>query len=484
MLLLFIASFLTILSIITSKLSYKFGFPALLFFLIIGMLAGSDGIGNIQFDDNKLAQEVGITALIFILFGGGLETEWDMVRPVVKEGFLLASFGVILTASTLGLFCFYILGMDWKSGLLIGAIISSTDAASVFNVLRTSKIGLKNNLKQILELESGSNDTIAVILTVGMISLIKNPSESFTSLFVFLILQLSVGAVAGLLWGKISLEFIDRIKLEYDGLYTVMVSSIVILIYTTTEFCKGNGFLAVYIAGIIIGNQDFPHKRSIIRFMDGITWIMQIAMFLTLGLLVFPSQLLGIALTGIGIAFFLIFVARPIGTFISLSITKLRWRDKAFLSWVGLRGASPIILATFPFTAGLENSEEIFNIVFFIVLISLLLQGTTIKKVAEILDLKRDPDRKSLYPFEFENRKNSKTQLKEFFVPFQSALIGNPIFSAHFPQTSLIVLICRGEQYLVPTGRTVLEAGDVLLVLTGAEEEKQIVEILSKLPET
>ena len=376
---------LLFLGVLASVISDRFGVPALLLFLAVGMLAGSEGPGGIYFDDASIAQLVGILALAFILFSGGLDTDWAATRPVLKDGFVLSTFGVGITAGVIGAFCRTFLGLSWIEGLLLGAIVSSTDAAAVFSMLRAKSLHLKGDLKPLLEFESGSNDPMAVFLTVGFVSLLTQPNASPVSLAFSFVLQMLLGCVGGFLMGHGILFLVNKLRLGYDGLYPVLTFSLVLLTYGLTNSVGGNGFLAVYLAGIIVGNHEFVRKRTLISFHDGLAWIMQIAMFVALGLLVFPSHLVPVIGTGLLVASCLIFVARPASVFLCLALSSWNWREKAFISWVGLRGAVPIILATYPLLAGVERADFIFNAVFFVVLSSVVLQGTLLPFIARWL---------------------------------------------------------------------------------------------------
>ncbi|WP_010570892.1 potassium/proton antiporter [Leptospira broomii] len=476
-------SSLIIISIGLLRVSTKFGVPALLIFLSIGMLAGSDGLLGIPFSDAELARKVGSIALAFILFSGGLETDWAKVRPVLWMGISLGSIGVLLTCVIVGLFSVYVLGFPPLIGFLLGAVVSSTDAAAVFNVLRTSNTGMRKGLTSLLELESGSNDPLAVLLTTTILGFAGSSAPSFELLVWEIFKQFTLGILLGLLLGYWIYRGMNRIKLDYEGLYPVLLSASVLFVYASTELIGGNPFLAVYIAGIIIGNRSFVHKRSNVRFMDGIGWLMQIVMFLTLGLLVFPSRIPPVAGIGIAFSIFLMLVARPISVFISLTGFGVDWKEKILISWVGLRGAAPIILATFPYAKQLPESEAIFHLVFFTVLTSLLLQGSTIPYVVRLLGLQAPLEQRASYPFEFENKEQSDTHLLEYIVPYGSASVGKFVYELDFPENSLITLIYRGDSHLVPTGKTKMEDGDVLLVLTPSGAEKQIREILSRMGE-
>lgn len=475
---LLIIATLLLLSIIASKVSSRLGVPALLLFLVIGMLAGSDGPGGIYFDDAQAAQTLGVIALTFILFAGGLETDLKEIRPVVKEGISLATLGVFLTGTLVALFLDLALGFTLQEGLLIGSIIASTDAAAVFSVLRPRSMDFKRNLKPLLELESGSNDPMAVLLTISMIRVITEPDTTIPQLVLMFVQQMVIGAVMGYVLGKAIGYIINRLKLEADGLYPVVTVAFVFFVYGVTTILGGNPFLAAYIAGIVLGNQTFIHRNSLIQFHDGLAWLMQIAMFLTLGLLVFPSQLPGIALTALAASAFLILVARPVSVFISLAFSKRPVRDKLAISWVGLRGAAPIILATFPLLAGVPNANTIFNIVFFVVLTSVLLQGTTIEKAARLLRVDKKQRTRPRYPIEFVPSENLRNELYEVTVPPDSFIAGKQILEIGLPPHSLIVLLARNNEFVVPRGSTTIQEGDRLLVLADSADREVITQLL------
>src|SRR6185295_1976295 len=341
-----------------------------LLFIVLGMLAGSDGPGGIPFDDAHLAQSLGVVALALILFSGGLDTEWASVRPVLGKGLALSTVGVLITAILVGLFAKVVLGFSLLEGVLLGAIVSATDAAAVFSVLRARSVGIKGHVRPLLELESGSNDPMAVFLTTGLIGIMTHPGESVFSLIPMFIQQMALGAALGYAMGKLIVLTINRLALEFEGLYPVLTLSLILLTYGAVAALGGNGFLSVYIAGLIMGKNDFIHKRSVTRFHDGLAWLMQIAMFLALGLLVFPSHLLPIVGLGLLSSLFLMLIARPVSVLVTLAFSRMGLNEKLMISWVGLRGAVPIVLATFPLLAGMPKSEIIFDLVFFIVLTS------------------------------------------------------------------------------------------------------------------
>ena len=348
-------------SVFASRAASRIGVPALLLFLAVGMLAGSDGPGGIPFDNPPLAQGLGVVALAFILFGGGLDTQWGEVRPVAGPAVALATLGVLVTAGLTGWFASWLLGIRLLEGLLLGAIVSSTDAAAVFAVLRSGSVRLPARLKSLLELESGSNDPMAVFLTVGLIALIQDAHQTPLRLLVSFFLQMTIGTLSGYALGRAGAAVVNRARLEYEGLYPVVTVALVLLAYGITDVIGGSGFLAVYVAGIVMRRVDFIHKRSLIKFHDAAAWLMQIAMFLTLGLQVFPSRLGGVAVAGTAVAFFLMLVARPLGVFPVLALGRFAPREQALVAWVGLRGAVPIILATFPLVARVPAAEESFT---------------------------------------------------------------------------------------------------------------------------
>ncbi len=473
----FIVSALILFSILSSKLFFRFGFPILLIFLVFGMLAGSDGPGGLEFSDYKLAQSIGTFSLMFILFLGGLESDWDALSSNLSISLKLSIFGTILTALILGVLIhwfFPVLGL--MESLLLGSIVSATDAASVFNIFKTGSSDLEESLKKILEFESGSNDAIGVLLTTIFISLITADASTFSGWYFarFFFLQIFAGVLMGYSFGMVIVYLMNSVKLGYDGLYLVFITACVPFVFSVTTIFQGNGFLAVYIAGILIGRFKFIHKKSIFRFLNGYVWILQIGMFLCFGLLVFPSRLAQIWIPGISIAVLLMVFARPLAVFVSLIGEKVPLKEKLFISWVGLRGASPIIMATFPIAAGLAGGELLFHIVFFVVLVSLLVQGSTVQKMAKWLGiLKKDSE--SLYrPRDFDNIEFPGMSLQEMIVPYNSKAIDKALFEIKLPAESHVLLIARGEQFLIPSGNTQVKGGDVVWVLAKDEVLSEI----------
>jgi potassium/hydrogen antiporter len=462
---LLIGSILLFISIIAGKSTYRFGVPTLLLFLAIGMLAGSEGIGKINFDDPHTAQFVGIVALNLILFSGGLDTNINAIKPVMVKGMVLSTLGVFITAALVGVFVWLVTPFNLLEGLLLGSIVSSTDAAAVFSILRTRSVGLKGNIRPTLELESGSNDPMAYFLTISLTGIVSQGDQDVWSLIPLFFMQITIGAALGFTFGKVGAYAMNKIKLDFEGLYPVFMLAIAFFSFSATEFLQGNGFLAVYLSAVMLGNKDIIHKKSIIKFFDGMAWLMQIVLFLTLGLLVFPSRMLPVIGMGLAISLFMIFVARPISVFASLAFFKLNNRSKLFISWVGLRGAVPIVFATYPLIAGIEKADIIFHIVFFISVTSVVLQGTTLPIMARWLHVAVPEKVKRRTPLDLELSESVKSELIEIDLPENSPKAGKPIVELGFPKTALIVMINRNGRYLTPNGATVLEPADKLLIL-------------------
>ncbi|MDZ4846771.1 MAG: potassium/proton antiporter [Chitinophagales bacterium] len=468
---LLIGSVLLFISIVASKTTGRLGVPSLLLFLLVGMLAGSEGIGGIEFDNPEIAQALGVIALVFILFSGGLDTTWNDVKPVRWHGLALSTVGVLITASLVGILVSQLSDFSLLEGLLLGAIISSTDAAAVFSIMRSRNVGLKGNIRPLLEFESGSNDPMAYFLTISFIQLLVNKEMTFLGLVPTFLLQMSIGAAAGLLMGKAMVWVMNKVKLNVDGLYSVLALAMILFTYSATHFIYGNGFLAVYLAALVMGRSNFIHKRSLTKHFDGQAWLLQIIMFLALGLLVFPSKMLPVFGIGVLVSLFLIFIARPVAVFISLAFFKVSFKEKALISWVGLRGSVPIIFATFPLIAGIEKSEMIFNIVFFIVLTSVALQGTTLHLVAQWLGLYKQEEVKMKNPLKLTQSEDFRNEMTELTIPSNSMASGKAIMELEIPHSILIVLIRRNGKYITPRGSTVIEAGDRLFVMTDDKDE-------------
>ncbi|MBQ5839572.1 MAG: potassium/proton antiporter, partial [Bacteroidaceae bacterium] len=392
---LLIGSILIFSSILISKTGYRFGIPTLLLFLLVGMLFGSDGLG-LEFDSAKDAQFIGMIALSIILFTGGMDTKIKDIKPVMAQGMLLSTVGVLLTTFLTGAFIYWLSGyrdmniaMPGMTCILLAATMSSTDSASVFNLLRSQKMNLKENLKPMLELESGSNDPMAYMLTIALIQVIASGTEfSVLNVVKDILVQFTVGGVMGYAFGRFAVWLINKINLSNSSLYPILLLSFVFITFTSTDMLHGNGYLAVYILGVVVGNARLVFRKEINTFMNGLTWFFQIVMFLSLGLLVNPREMLDVSVSALLIGLFMIIVARPLSVGLCLvPFRNMSVKAKCFVSWVGLRGAVPIIFATYPVVAEIPGSKIIFNIVFFITLISLIFQGMTIASVARWLNL-------------------------------------------------------------------------------------------------
>ena len=449
-------------SILISKTGYRFGIPTLLLFLVVGMLFGSDGLG-LQFNNASEAQFIGMVALSVILFTGGMDTRFKDIRPVLSQGILLSTVGVLLTTLLTGLFIFYIsdhtqipFSLTLFTSMLLAATMSSTDSASVFNLLRSQNMNLKENLRPMLELESGSNDPVAYMLTLLLIQVV----------------QFFFGSIIGYGLGRFSIWIINKINLLNSSLYPILLLSLVFCTFTITDLLHGNGYLAVYIAGVVVGNARIVNRKEINTFMDGLTWLFQIILFLTLGLLVNPHELLDVAGVALLIGAFMILIARPLSVFLCLlPFPKMSSRAKCFVSWVGLRGAVPIIFATYPVLAQIEGASQIFNIVFFITLLSLLVQGMTISPIARWLHLDL-PAEKEGNDFGVEISEETNTRLNEIELTENMLEHGKRLMDMHIPAGTLVILVKRKDQFLIPNGQLELMSGDKLLIIQENAEEQ------------
>jgi potassium/hydrogen antiporter len=468
---LLVGSLLLFISLIAGKTSYKFGVPTLLLFLVIGMLAGSEGIGGIHFDNPKTAQFIGVVALNFILFSGGLDTNWASVKPILREGLVLSTLGVLLTALSLGAFVWLVTDFTIYESMLLGSIVSSTDAAAVFSILRSKSLALKKNLRPTLELESGSNDPMAYVLTIGFLTLVINQDQSAFSIVPLFLQQMIIGGIAGFVFGKLSKFIINKIELDFEGLYPVLVITLMFVTFSATDFIGGNGFLAIYICAVYLGKQDLIHKRTILKMFDGLAWLMQIVLFLTLGLLVFPRQVIPYIGIGLLISLFLIVVARPISVFLSLLPFKMKLRRRFYISWVGLRGAVPIVFATYTLLAGIEKADMIFNIVFFISVTSVLIQGTTLTIVAKRLKVALPEKVKPVSEIEKFISEIPKSMMQEIKVLPDYYAVNKRIVDLNIPKSAFIMMINRNGDYFRPGGSTEIEAKDVLIVLGDNQED-------------
>jgi len=468
---LFGAAFLLLLGVLSSTASSRMSVPILAFFIVVGMLAGSEGIGGIAFNDFRLTYSLGTIALIFILFAGGMESKWSIVRPVLAPGILLATVGVVVTSVLMGLSATLIFGLTPLQGQLLGAIVASTDAAAVFAVLKAKSLRLRGRILPMLELESGSNDPMAVFLTFVITQICLTPNLSLLSFAPHLVLQIVIGVLVGYLVGRGAVRVINQVVLDYEGLYPVVTIGTAILSYSATQMLGGSGFLAVYVTGLIMGSRSFLHKVTLLQFHDGLAWLMQVTMFVVLGLLVFPSKLMDVAIPGLVLSIILIFVARPLAVLCALlPIASLTIRKKLFIGWVGLRGAVPIVLATIPMNAGVEGADLIFNIVFFIVLASLLIHGTTIRFAAKFFDVLIAGKLPLV-------ERRVASNMFEVVLEQSSLMLNKRVVDIGIPTTALIVLLTRGRDTFIPRGSTVLEAGDKLLIASRKNDVSDLQEL-------
>lgn len=469
------ASIILFLSIFAGKAGFRFGLPALLLFLGVGMLFGSDGLG-IQFSDPGKAQFIGMLALSIILFSGGMDTKVSEVRPIASQGIVLATVGVLATTFVTGAFIYWLFGffsqyitLTFPEALLLAAVMSSTDSASVFSILRSKGVYLKERLRPTLELESGSNDPMAYMLTLLLIAYIQSGGMNIWEASFSLLIQLSVGAVAGYLLGKLSVFIINKINIDNESLYPILLLATAFFTFAATTLCQGNGYLAVYIAGLVVGNAKIVHKKSMGTFFDGFSWLWQIVMFLTLGLLVNPHELLPVAGVGILVGVFMILVARPLSVFLCLIPYKnFSTKGKLYISWVGLRGAVPIIFATYPMIEGIEHASMFFNIVFFITILSLVIQGTTVTSVAKWLGMIDETERKN--EFGIELPEEIKSAMSEIDVTASLLAHGNKLMQLALPDHTLAVMVKRDGHYFIPKGHTELKENDKLLMISDNDE--------------
>lgn len=476
---LLIGAILIFCAIMISKTGYRFGIPTLLLFLLVGMGFGTDGLG-LEFNSAKDAQFIGMIALSIILFTGGMDTKLRDIKPVMAQGMILSTVGVLLTTLLTGGFIFWLSGfssmniaMPILTSLLLAATMSSTDSASVFNLLRSQRMNLKENLKPMLELESGSNDPMAYMLTIALIQVIASGSGFDLGLLVKdLLVQFFVGGVMGYAFGRLAVWLINKVDLSNSSLYPILLLSLVFITFTITDLLHGNGYLAVYILGVIVGNARLVFRKEINTFMNGLTWFSQIVMFLSLGLLVNPHEMLGVSVCAMLIGLFMIFVARPLTVMLCLlPFRQMTFKAKCFVSWVGLRGAVPIIFATYPVVSEIPGSQVIFNIVFFITLLSLIFQGMTIAPVAKWLSLDL-PEEKEGNEFGVEIPEEIDSQLTDVTLTPEMLEDGNRLMDMNIAPGTLVMLVKRGSEFMIPNGRMELKVGDKLLYISENKKEE------------
>ena len=476
---LLIGAILIFCAIMISKTGYRFGIPTLLLFLLVGMGFGTDGLG-LEFDSAEDAQFIGMIALSIILFTGGMDTKLRDIKPVMAQGMILSTVGVLLTTLLTGGFIFWLSGysdmhieMPVLTCLLLAATMSSTDSASVFSLLRSQRMNLKENLKPMLELESGSNDPMAYMLTIALIQVIASGSGFNMGLLAKdLLVQFFVGGVTGYAFGRFAVWLINKVNLSNSSLYPILLLSLVFITFTITDMLHGNGYLAVYILGVVVGNARLVFRKEINTFMNGLTWFGQIVMFLSLGLLVNPHEMLDVSVSALLIGLFMIFVARPLTVGLCLMpFRRLTFKAKCFVSWVGLRGAVPIIFATYPVVSHIPGSQDIFNIVFFITLLSLIFQGMTIAPVAKWLNLDL-PQEKEGNDFGVEIPEEIDSQLTDVTLTAEMLENGNRLMDMNISKGTLVMLVKRGSEFMIPNGRMELKVGDKLLYISENKKEE------------
>lgn len=477
--LLLLGGLLVLFAVASSKFSSRLGVPALVVFIALGMLAGSEGLGGVDFENYPLANGIGTVALVLILFDGGLRTSIGALRVAWKPALMLATGGVLITSVATGLAASWILGIPTVEGILLGSIVGSTDAAAVFSVLRGRGARLPERLGSTLEVESGSNDPMAVFLTIGLLEILLGRMEPGVPLLWSFFFQMSLGLGVGLLVGRMGTELNERINLDAAGLYPVMMAAIGLFAYGAAAFLGGSGFLAVYVAGIVLGNHEIVFKRGIFLFSDGMAWAAQIVMFTMLGLLSFPTQLLDVAAGGIAIAAVLIFFARPVAVFALLPLFRFSVRETALVAWGGLRGAVPIILATYPLLSGLPDGPLLFNVVFFVVLVSAITQGWTLPHVAAALGLQRPAKSEPPVSLEITSLRHLRGDIVDYLVEEGSKGEGRRIRDLALPEGAVVALVARGEELIPPRGSTCLSRGDHVFLVVRPEVREIVDRIFS-----
>lgn len=466
---------LILVSTFFSKISSRFGIPGLIVFLGVGMLFGSDGFNWIYFDDVQLVQQIANIALIFILFEGGFVTKQSSLHSVWKSALSLSTLGVVITAVVVGIATHLLLGMEWYFSLLLGAIISSTDAAAVMSIFRNKSI--QPQVSSTLEVESASNDPMAIVLTLTIMGLITGTMHNPEEMLGYLAWQFGGGFMIG--WGinKLGRWFIDGLRDDSGGFYYVLIMGISLLSYGLADLLGANGFIAAFFAGFFMGNSEFTYKRGITHFLEGLSTLSVVGLFLILGLLVFPRELPSVWKEGTLIALVLIFVARPIAVFICTIRSKFRFKEKWFISWGGIKGAVPIVLATYPAAAGMDQGRFVFDVVFFVVLISSLIQGSTLDWIAGKLGLITGYRKKPPYSLELLALQKSNTEILNLAVDEGIPISGRAIKDIALPQDTIITAIVRDQQLIAPRGPTVIKPGDVLFVLTSFESKKKVYQL-------
>jgi cell volume regulation protein A len=478
--LLLVAGLLMILGILSSKFSARLGLPVLVLFLGLGMLAGSEGVGQIPFENFRLAHAIGTVALAFILFDGGLRSPLSSLRMAWKPSAVLATLGVVITSVATGVVAMYALDLSLLEGLLLGGIVGSTDAAAVFSLLRSAGVRLRPRLGATLEIESGANDPMAIFLTVGLIEVLRGEVAFGPQLLLLFVLQMGVGLTVGLGVGRLSLMLINRVNLAAAGLYPVLTASCGVLAFGLAAILQGSGFLAIYVAGLVLGNSKLVFQKGTLQFHDGIAWAGQIAMFVVLGLLSFPSALLKVSGPGLLIAGALMLVARPIAVIPLLLPFKFSWRELVLISWVGLKGAVPIILATYPLIAGIAAGPVIFNVVFFVVLLSAVVQGGSLQWVARRLRLEEPPEPEPPLSLEISSLREVDAEIVDYLIHDDSRAAGRTLRELALPEGAVVAMISRGKALIPPRGSTQIRSGDHVFIVVNGESRAPLDRVFAR----
>ncbi len=472
------AGALLALGLLASLLAGRLRVPGLVLFLALGMLLGSEGIGELDFTDYELAKTIGIIALVLILFEGGLAAGWPEIRPVLRPAISLALVGTAATAAITGLAAAWLLGLSATEGLLLGAIVSSTDGAAIFALLRGST--LRRRLARTLEGEAGFNDPVAVLLVLGFIEVLLDPGHGPVDFLASLVMELGIGGAVGLGVGWLAVEAFRRAQLASGGLFPVASLATAAVAYGAADVLHGSGFLAAYLAGLALGGAAIPAKQTITAFHEGLAWVAQLGMFFTLGLLVFPSRLAEVWLEGTAVALVLVFVARPGAAFLATAFQGFSPQERVALGWAGLRGAVPVVLATFPIIAGVPRSEEFFSIVFFAVLLSILLQGVTFEAAAKRLRVTTSEPALPRVIQETGTIRRLGAEVVEFPVGARDAIVGLKIRDLGLPREALVNVIVRGDEAIPPRGANTIEAGDSLHVLIRSSVAREVGALLER----
>ena len=476
--LILIAGALMLVSLAASLLAGRLRVPALLLFLAIGMTIGSDGLGWVHLDDYALARDVGIVALALIIYEGGLSTDPDELRPVAGAAISLSILATLLTAVVAGLAAAWLFGLSTLEGMLLGSIVASTDAAAVFALLRGSP--LRPRLARLLEGEAASNDPVAILLVIGFIEWISHPGYGLADMALLLARQVGIGVAAGIAFGLLAVRALRALELPSPGLYPVASLTVCAVAFGAPDMLGGSGFLAVYLTGLIVGASGVPAGRTIAAFHDGLAWVAQLAMFLTLGLLVFPSELPAVAVDGVALALVLALVARPLASLAATARSRLGARERVLIGWVGLRGAVPVVLATFPVIAGVAGSERFFDVVFFAVVVSLFVQGPTIEPLARRLGLTVAPHEVPEQLIERDSVRRLGADVLEYVVRDGHAIAGRPVRDLALPRDAVVNVIVRGAEAVPPRGSTRLRRGDRLHILVRRESAREVAALTAR----